>query len=125
MGRVGILHFYHDQTEKKNEMYQIRVHINSLRLDWNGNMSFLTGQDRTTKFAAQVLQDWTETRLIFSNQFFFFLKVLRTGRKTSSVWKVQFLKICQNSGPDVKSGRALKELLRSYCSNTYYVCHVY
>ena len=30
-------------------------------------MSFLTGQDRTPKFAGQVLPDWTESGLIFLN----------------------------------------------------------
>ena len=49
-------------------------------------MSFLTGQDWTPQFDGQV-------------------KVWRLGRKTSSFQKVQILKICWTSGPDVKSGR--------------------
>ena len=32
-----------------------------LGLDRTGHMSFLTGQDRTPKFAGQVLPDWTES----------------------------------------------------------------
>ena len=38
-----------------------------LGLNRTGHMSFLTGQDRTPKFARQVLPDWTESGLIFSN----------------------------------------------------------
>ena len=38
-----------------------------LGLDRTGHMSFLTGQDRTPKFAGQVLPDRTESGLIFSN----------------------------------------------------------
>ena len=49
--------------------------------------------------------------------FFFFLsskvlKVWRPGRKTSGFRTVRILKICQTSGPDVMSSRAL---LRTYC----------
>ena len=36
-------------------------------LDRTGHLSFLTGQDRTPKFAGQVLPDRTESRLIFLN----------------------------------------------------------
>ena len=36
-------------------------------LDRTGHMSFLTGQDRTPKFAGQVLPDRTESGLIFLN----------------------------------------------------------
>ena len=36
-------------------------------LDRTGHMSFLTGQDRTPKFAGQVLPDRTESRLTFLN----------------------------------------------------------
>ena len=38
-----------------------------LGLNRTGHMSFLTGQDRTPKFAGQVLPDWTESGLIFLN----------------------------------------------------------
>ena len=34
-------------------------------LNWTGHMSFLTGQDRTPKFARQVLLYQTESGLIF------------------------------------------------------------
>ena len=36
-----------------------------LGLDRTGHMSFLTGQDRTPKFAGQVLPERTESGLIF------------------------------------------------------------
>ena len=36
-------------------------------LNRNGHMSFLTGQDRTPKFARQVLPDRTKSGLIFLN----------------------------------------------------------
>ena len=36
-------------------------------LDRTGHMSFLTGQDRTPKFAGQVLPDRTKSGLIFLN----------------------------------------------------------
>ena len=36
-----------------------------LGLNRTGHMSFLTRQDRTPKFAGQVLPNWTESRLIF------------------------------------------------------------
>jgi hypothetical protein len=36
-------------------------------LDRNGHMNFLTGQDRTPKFAGQVLPDRTESGLILLN----------------------------------------------------------
>ena len=38
-----------------------------LGLDRTGHMSFLIRQDRTPKFAGQVLSDWTESGLIISN----------------------------------------------------------
>jgi hypothetical protein len=38
-----------------------------LGLDRTGHMSFLTGQDRTPKFARQVLPDRTESGLILLN----------------------------------------------------------
>ena len=37
----------------------------SIGLDRTGHMSFLTGEDRTPKFARQVLPDQTESGLIF------------------------------------------------------------
>ena len=37
----------------------------NLGLDRTGHMSFLTGQDRTPKFARQLLPDRTESGLIF------------------------------------------------------------
>ena len=39
----------------------------NLGLDRTEHMSFLTGQDRTLKFAGQVLPDRTESGLIISN----------------------------------------------------------
>ena len=39
-----------------------KLHIG---LDRTGHMSFLTGQDRTPKFAGQVLPDRTESGLLF------------------------------------------------------------
>ena len=39
--------------------------VRVLGLDRTGHMSFLTGQDRTPKFAGWVLPDQTESRLIF------------------------------------------------------------
>ena len=38
-------------------------------LDRTGHMSFLTGQDRTPKFAGQVLPDRTESGLLFLKHF--------------------------------------------------------
>ena len=49
-----------------NPKYDKRLFI-ELGLDRTGHMSFLTGQDRTTKFAGQVLPDRTESGLIFLN----------------------------------------------------------
>ena len=40
-----------------------------LGLDRTGHMSFLTGQDRTPKFAGQVLPDRTESGLLFLKHF--------------------------------------------------------
>jgi hypothetical protein len=40
---------------------------NSLGLNRTGHMSFLTGQDRTPKFAGQVLPDRTESGPAFLN----------------------------------------------------------
>ena len=42
-----------------------QVIFNKLGLDRTGHLSFLTGQDRTPKFAGQVLPDRTESGLIF------------------------------------------------------------
>ena len=39
----------------------------TIGLDRTGHMSFLTGQDRTPKFAGQVLPDRTKSGLIFLN----------------------------------------------------------
>ena len=39
--------------------------LGRLGLNRTGHMSFLTGQDRTPKFAGQVLPDRTESGLIF------------------------------------------------------------
>ena len=46
---------------------EFQVSSCKIGLDWTGHMSFLTGQDRTPKFAGQVLPDWTESGLIFLN----------------------------------------------------------
>ena len=40
-------------------------YLQALGLNRTGHLSFLTGQDRTPKFAGQVLSDQTESRLIF------------------------------------------------------------
>ena len=63
-------------------------------------MSFLTRQDRTPKFAGQVLQDQTESGLIS-------VKSLE-GRKTSGFLTVRNLKIYRTSGLDVMSGPDFK-----------------
>ena len=42
-------------------------HGHNLGLNRTGHMSFLTGQNRTPKFAKQDLPDWTESRVIFLN----------------------------------------------------------
>ena len=99
-------------------------------------LSFLTGQDRTSKFAGQVIPDRTESGLIFLNiltteygisilirhtirslntnfllklffLFFYFQKPGGLGSKTSGFWTVWILKIWQTSGPDVMSSRTL------------------
>ena len=46
-------------VDKKNEL--VKVELNR-----TGHMSFLTGQDRTPKFAGQVLPNRTKSRLLFS-----------------------------------------------------------
>ena len=46
---------------------QIACCTKELGLDRTGHMSFLTGQDRTPKFAGQVMPDWTESGLIILN----------------------------------------------------------
>ena len=43
------------------------IYLVKLGLNRIGHMSFLTGQDRTPKFAGQVLADRTESGLIFLN----------------------------------------------------------
>ena len=75
----------------------LKTHQN--RLNWIGQMSFLTGQDRTRKFAKRVLPDRTKsglTFLTFCIPFFFHLKVLKVrcpGRKMSGFQAVHILKI--------------------------------
>ena len=44
-------------------------HTSNLGLDRTAHMSFLTGQDRTLKFAGQVLPDQTESGLLFRKHF--------------------------------------------------------
>ena len=46
-----------------NDANMIGEHL--VGLDRTGHMSFLTGQDRTPKFAGQVLLDLTESRLVY------------------------------------------------------------
>ena len=58
-----------NHTEKWDKKITSRGY-NGLRivgLDRTGHMIFLTGQDRTPKFAGQVLPDRTESGLIFLN----------------------------------------------------------
>ena len=103
-------------------------------------MSFLTGQDRTLKFAGQVLPDRTESGLIFLTFyltsmgyqfsyykvpghkfgvknlnwevfFFYFKSVKSPAPGKENVRFPDFLKICRTSGPDVMSGRALANWL--------------
>ena len=45
-------------VDKKNELVKVG-------LDRTGHMSFLTGQDRTPKFAGQVLPNRTKSGLLF------------------------------------------------------------
>ena len=64
--------YFPPQIQGENTNYKIRVatsghSITTLGLDRTGHMSFLTGQDRTPKFAGQVLPDRTESGLIFLN----------------------------------------------------------
>ena len=71
-------------------------------------MSFLTGQDRTPKFAGQVLLDQTESGPIFLH----ILPYKNTQKnyeknfEKKKMKKVRILKFCRTSGPDVMSGRA-------------------
>ena len=46
---------------------EFQVSSCKIGLEWTGHMSFLTGQDRTPKFAGQVLPNQTESGLIFLN----------------------------------------------------------
>ena len=46
---------------------EFQVSSCKIGLDRTEHMSFLTGQDRTPKFAGQVLPDRTESGLIFLN----------------------------------------------------------
>ena len=96
-------------VERLHECLQLRP----LGLDRTGHMSFLTGQDRTPKFGGQVLPDRTESGLIFLNILpAKVLKVRCPGRKSSSFWTVRILKICQTSGQDMMSGRALNDMVQ-------------
>ena len=79
--------------------------LSLIGLNRTGHMSFLTGQDRTPKFAGQVLPDRTESGPDW---------IWRPGRKTSGFRTVRILKICRTSGPDVMSGRALPASPVSY-----------
>jgi hypothetical protein len=45
--------------------YNLILYLMYLGLDRTGHMSFLTGQDRTPKYAGQVLPDRTESGLFF------------------------------------------------------------
>ena len=50
-----------------NVIFPKSQYVCALGLNWTGHMSFLTGQDRTPKFAGQVLPDRTKSGLIFLN----------------------------------------------------------
>ena len=52
------------EVDMMTEMMDIHGARFELGLNRTGHMSFLTGQDRTLKFAGQVLQDRTESGLI-------------------------------------------------------------
>ena len=59
--------------------------------------------------------DWIQTYIfkhltIQINKIFLSLKVWRPGRKMSGFRTARILKICQTSGPDVMSGRALEDI---------------
>ena len=80
--------------------FWVEHHACALGLNRTGHMSFLTGQDRTPKFAGQVLPDRTKPRLIFLN-------ILHTKSGVRE-GKGLVLKKFRTSGPDVMSGKALK-----------------
>ena len=50
-------------------IWYVLKYLIKVGLDRTEHMSFLTGQDRTTKFAGQVLQDQTESGLQFLKHF--------------------------------------------------------
>ena len=54
---------------QQNILLSKRLVMMKLGLNQTGHMSFLTGQDRTLKFAGHVLPDRTESRLIFLDNF--------------------------------------------------------
>ena len=64
-------------------------------LDRTGHMSFLTGQDRTPKFAGLTFLNILPTKYRLS----IVLKVRHLGRKTSGFWTVRILKICRTWCP--------------------------
>ena len=59
----------HSHSHRHSAFAMFILHCNMIivGLDRTGHMSFLTGQDRTPKFARQVLPDRTESGLIFLN----------------------------------------------------------
>ena len=62
--RLKILHRSFLTASKTVHLSILKITSN-LGLDRTGNMSFLTGQDRTPKFAGRVLPDRTESGLLF------------------------------------------------------------
>ena len=69
-------------------------------------MSFLMEQDQTPKFAGQILQDRTDSGLEKKNWDFFSI-FKNVKNPVSGKENVRILKMCQTSGPDIMSGRAL------------------
>ena len=57
----------HNFNLQEKTTFVIELTHCKLGLDRTGHMSFLTGQDRTPKFAGQVLPDRTISGLIFLN----------------------------------------------------------
>ena len=69
-GNVSIVSESMQKFRWKLPDVQLVLYKNLLKyvgLDQTGHMSFLTGQDRTHKFAGQVLPDRTESGLNFLN----------------------------------------------------------
>ena len=65
-----LLHVLKEATNENSEnlsnvIFSKSQYVCALGLNWIGHMSFLTGQDRTPKFAGQVLPDRTESGLMF------------------------------------------------------------